>query len=68
MPINRGYKSDTVYAVLSCGRPEESASHRSIAVYSKEEYDDFRRKGWKPHKEFCEMARRATVDRKGYWD
>ena len=62
-----GYCPDKPYAVLMTGRPEESSSHKAIAVYSKQEYEEFRKKGWKPEKEFYEMHRRSRESPKGYW-
>ena len=48
-----------VYAILMKGRPDESDSHQSLAVYSKDEYDRYRSRGWKPAREFHEMVDRA---------
>lgn len=42
--MNRTYNPSTPYAILMTGRPEEPESHRAIAVYSKEEYEQFRKK------------------------
>lgn len=67
MQISNTYNPDTPYAELMTGRPDEPDTHRSIAVYSKAEYDAFRAKGWKPAKEFTEMARRALTSKNGYW-
>lgn len=67
MSISHTYNPDRPYAELMTGRPEEPDSHRCIAVYSKAEYDAFRAKGWRPSKEFTEMARRALLHKKGYW-
>lgn len=47
------------------GRPDEPRSHEQIAVYSREEYDAFRSRGWKPVLEFQEMIRRANYSHKG---
>lgn len=57
--INRTYNQRKPYAMLMKGRPEESVSWETIAVYSKDEYHVFRQKGWKPAVEFMEMADRA---------
>lgn len=47
------------YAMLMKGRPDESLSHQSIAVYSPQEQAEYRAKGWKPAREFMEMVHRA---------
>lgn len=57
--INRAFTTDKPYAMLMKGRPDESESHKSIGVYSRQEYDFFRSKGWKPAREFMEMVDRA---------
>lgn len=67
MQINHTYNPDTPYAELMTGRPDEPDSHRRIAVYSKDEYQHFRAKGWKPAQEFTEMARRALTSKHGHW-
>lgn len=41
------------------GRPDEPDSWQALAVYSKEEEQEFRGKGWKPSKEFMASADRA---------
>lgn len=66
--MNHTYNPDRPYAVLMAGRPEEPSSHRSIAVYNKAEYEEFRQKGWKPEREFYAMHRRAVTQPKGYWN
>lgn len=65
--MNHTYNPDTPYATLMTGRPEEPDSHQHIAVYSQAEYERYRQRGWKPAKEFTEMARRAMTDQNGYW-
>lgn len=65
--MNHTYNPNTPYATLMTGRPEEPASHRHIAVYSKADYDLYRRKGWKPSREFTEMCNRAMTRPKGDW-
>jgi len=67
MAIDHTYKSQEPYAILMSGRPEESSSHKAIAVYSRDEYDAFRKKGWKDSREFTLMATRAMESKKGYW-
>jgi hypothetical protein len=57
--INHTYNPTKPYAELMKGRPEESASWQSIAVYSRAEYDEFRGRGWKPAREFMNSADRA---------
>lgn len=47
------------YAILFKGRPDEPDSWKSIGVYSKEEREYFRSKGWLPDKEFMDRADRA---------
>jgi len=47
------------YAIVMKGRPDESDSHQSLAVYSKDEYELYRSRGWKPAREFHEMVDRA---------
>lgn len=53
------FSTQKVYAMLMKGRPDESASHQSLGVYSKHEYEAYRAKGWKPAREFLEMVDRA---------
>ncbi len=48
-----------IYAMLMRGRADESASHQSLGVYSRQEYETYRAKGWKPAREFMEMVDRA---------
>lgn len=67
MPINHTYNNQEPYAVLMTGRADEPSSHRAIAVYSKEEYEAYRKKGWKTSKEFTLMSTRAMESPKGYW-
>jgi hypothetical protein len=57
--MTQTFSSKKIYAILMKGRAEESASHQSLGVYSKEEYDTYRAKGWKPAREFMEMVDRA---------
>lgn len=52
------FSTKKVYAILMKGRPEEAASHQSLGVYSKSEYDAYRAKGWKPAQAFMEMVDR----------
>jgi hypothetical protein len=67
MSITRGYRNQAPYAILMSGRPDESASHKAIAVYSREEYEEYKKKGWVRDREFTERWRRATEHPKGYW-
>ncbi|MDE2102357.1 MAG: hypothetical protein KGL39_34240 [Patescibacteria group bacterium] len=57
--VEHGYSTRKQYAWLMRGRPDEPASHQSLAVYSKAEHDEFRRRGWKPAREFMDMVDRA---------
>ena len=59
MPIAHTYSSSKPYAMLMKGRAEDGASHQSLAVYSKQEYQEYRAKGWRPAREFHEMIDRA---------
>lgn len=65
--MNHTYKQAEPYALLMSGRPEDPDSHKAIAVYSKQECEEYRRKGWKPQKEFTAMYRRSVENPKGYW-
>jgi len=47
MAISRTYNPRKPYKILMKGRPEESQSWQSIAVYNQEEYREFRRRGWR---------------------
>lgn len=53
------YNPRAPYKILMKGRPDEPSSWQSIAVYSHEEYREFRQRGWKVDREFMEMADRA---------
>lgn len=55
----QSYCSDKPYATLMKGRPDEPDSHQHIAVYSKDEFQTFRQKGWLPSVEFMERVDRA---------
>jgi hypothetical protein len=59
MSIAHTFSTRKIYAMLMRGRPDESASHHSLGVYSKQEYEEYRAKGWKPAREFMEMVDRA---------
>lgn len=65
--MNCTYNPTTPYATMMKGRPDEPASHQHVAVYSKDEYTQFRQRGWKPAKEFTEMCHRAMTRPKGDW-
>lgn len=53
------FSTKKVYAMLMKGRADESSSHQSLAVYSKDEFAQYRSRGWKPAREFMEMVDRA---------
>lgn len=57
--ISRGYNSRKPRTTLMKGRPDESESWQAIAVYSIEEEQAFRSRGWKTAKEFMNSADRA---------
>ena len=59
MVITHTFNPAKPYAMLMKGRPEESLSHQSLAVYSQTEYQQARAKGWKPAHVFLEMVDRA---------
>lgn len=59
MSMARTFSTKKIYAMLMRGRPDESASHQSLGVHSKQEYDEYRSRGWKPAREFMEMVDRA---------
>ena len=54
-----GFTTNKTYAIVMKGRPDESDSHQSLAVYSKDEYERYRSRGWKTAREFHEMVDRA---------
>lgn len=57
--MNSTYNSSKPYATLMKGRPDEPNSHQHLAVYSKDEYQQFRRKGWIKSVEFMDRVERA---------
>lgn len=57
--MNHTFSTKKIYAILMRGRADESASHQSLGVHSKEEYEVYRGRGWKPAREFMEMVDRA---------
>lgn len=57
--ISRTYNPRKIRTELMKGRPDEPDSWQALAVYSKEEEQEFRGKGWKPSKEFMASADRA---------
>jgi len=59
MSIAHTFSTNKLYAILMKGRADESPSHQSLAVYSKAEQEAYRKKGWKPAREFMEMVDRA---------
>lgn len=59
MAINHTVNTAKPYAILMKGRPDESLSHQSLAVYSQSEYDEYRAHGWKPAQDFLERVDRA---------
>jgi hypothetical protein len=66
--MDRTYNPNKPFAILMNGRPEDPDSHQSIAVYTPEEHQEYRKKGWKPAKEFTSMSVRALEHPKGYWN
>ena len=59
MSIRQQFNPVRPYAILMKGRADEPASHQEIAVYSKQELDAYRQKGWKTAQAFLDMVNRA---------
>ena len=59
MALSQTYNPRKPYAILMRGRPDESDTHQSIAVYSREEFAEFRAKGWQRDRDFMERVDRA---------
>jgi hypothetical protein len=59
MSSGQTYNPAKPYAMLMRGRPDEPDSWRSLAVYSKSEFKEFRQHGWQPAIVFMERADRA---------
>ncbi len=57
--IKTGFNYKKPYAELYKGRPDEPDSWKAIAVYSREERDEFLKLGWKPSRQFMDSADRA---------
>lgn len=57
--MQQTYNTSRPYATLMKGRPDEPDSHQHVAVYSKEECQQFRQKGWLSCMEFLERVDRA---------
>lgn len=59
MSLSHTYNPRKPFGILMRGRPDEPDSHEAIAVYSKEEWDTYRGKGWQRDKDFMERVDRA---------
>lgn len=59
MSMSHTYNPAKPIATLMKGRPDETQSWQSIAVYSRHEYQEYRAKGWKPTNEFMRSVDRA---------
>jgi hypothetical protein len=61
MALSHTYNPAKPFATLMKGRPDETDSWQQIAVYSRQEYQEYRAKGWKPTNEFMASVDRARV-------
>ena len=59
MAILHTYNPRKPYAILMRGRPDEADSHQSLAVYSPDEFTEYRAKGWIRDRDFMERVDRA---------
>jgi hypothetical protein len=57
--ISTNFNPKKPIAILMRGRPDEPDSWQSIGVYSHQELQEFRAKGWQPDRAFMERADRA---------
>jgi len=54
-----GFNPAKPYSILMRGQPDEPESHRSIAVYSRDEEVEFLNRGWQKDKHFMNRVDRA---------